>query len=545
MKTYYLFFFLLFLCTSCSKYHQLDKSYSDYSTQINTVKSEKSSYPESALEFIPPDFQLAHFHKKLRTGSLNEVFYKKKKDGSFSFKYGKEVNLKIKELKEKNKVFIADAYPHLVFFYSKNANLLDVRMTTTYTKAEQYLLNEEMIANKDSVILSNKAQQLKDSLFLSYMETQGDSLAIVNAQFTERQVWLKEMEQKLNDDISFLQLFIRKLQEKGNMLNTLSFQCALSMYVGNPESGDIFQETYQQLPNFPGHKAQKADNFPFGYNKLHPIAVQRIRQLRSYLLHPEKLSEEFKKKDFSIEEIERLYSWLEKDKDPIHILIGAQSPLHQINASKDKPLNNLDFFHLFGGAIQLNSATSLFSPYDEMDKLKEDLQDYHLFVKVAQKAGFCIYASNTQHPKFKENHLNLIPVEFQNEEHIRGTPIAMKVGSQWMKKLDHVLDLSIAAQEENIAEQEDQLLQGETAYTHLFESIAAKEVVVENTLTSIEQLAQENYSLTNTIRSKENVIAVQQKKVVLLESQNFDKQNKLFTDQINQLRRTIKKFLQE
>ena len=533
-------FAILVVCSSCSQYNYLNEVYPEhYSAGYGTKDRPSTNYPEEALEQLPSAFKLAHFHNKLSSFVIDSVRYKEQKVGTNTlvYKYDRKTKKQLRAYKRDANVFIPSNHPHLVFMYPKNTEFLtNLDETVVLKKATQYIEHRSFIEGLDASLLDFSEKATIDSMLMVRFSTDLDSVKKSELALEREAIFFEMMEKDLGDELAFQELLLADLITKSKQVGMSSYLLGPAI-LGNQAREDIFEETYQKLApivNAP-YCSEKENN----YSSLHIITAKKLKKLQNLIYNPVKLSENYSSEEFSKEDIDRVRSWIkESENNLIKIEQGTQNPVQMMEAYEDNPLN---IFHLFGGAVSLESANMPFSHLDETGNPKTDLVDYNLFVRIAEKVGFYIYASNPMHPRFIQNGLHLVANDFQSDGFKKGTPITVRLASDWMFKADAILDSNIEKQEAMIVEKErliqkkEQMMADMTIKLEqvLGDLVAKKEATQE--------MASANSGNKAKLQEQKTLIEVKREEVRTLENAIFHKQQR----QNSKLKKQLDKFGEE
>ena len=534
-------FAILIVCSSCSQYNYLNEVYPEhYSSGYGTKDKPSTNYPEETLEQLPSAFKLAHFHNKLSSFVIDSVRYHQQKIGinTLVYKYDRKTKKQLRAYKRDANVFIPSNHPHLVFMYPKNVEFLtNLDKTVVLKKATQYIEHRNFIEGLDASILDFSEKASIDSMLMARFVTELDSVKKSELALEREAIFFEMMEKDLGDELAFQELLLEDLIKKSKQVGGMSSLLLGPAILGNPTKEDIFEETYQKLSpivNTP-YCSERENN----YSSLHTITAKKLKKLQNLIYNPVKLAENYSSEEFSKEDIDRVRSWIkESENNLIKIEQGTQNPVQMMEAYEDNPLN---IFHLFGGAVSLESANMPFSHLDETGNPKTDLVDYNLFVRIAEKVGFYIYASNPMHPRFIQNGLHLVANDFQNDEFKKGTPITVRLASDWMLKADNVLDRNIDKQEAMIVEKERLIKKKEQMMADMTTKLehVLGELVVKKETT--QEMASVNLGTKAKLHQQKMLIEVKREEARTLENAIFHKQQR----QNNKLKKQLDKFGEE
>lgn len=516
---------LLVVCSSCSEYNYLSEVYPEhYSAGYGTKERPANQYPHEVIDQLPSDFKMAHFHNELSAFVIDSVRYQEQKMGvnTLDYKYDRKTKKQLRAYKRDANVFIPSNHPHLVFMYPKNVEFLsDLDETTVLKKASQYIEYRNTIEGLDATLLDFSEKESIDSTLMVRFTAELDSVEQVALELERDSIFFEMMNETLGTELEFQELLLEDLLRKNQMVGGSSLLLGAAI-LGNEESEDIFEETYDKLaPIANAPYCSENDN---NYSSLHILMAKKLKVLQSFIYNPVKLSESFSSEEFSADDISRVRSWIkDTERNLIKIKQGTQNPVQMMENYEDNPLN---LFHLFGGAVSLETADVPFSHLDEMGNSKADLTDYELFVRIAEKAGFYIYASDPIHPRFVQNGLHLVATDFQNNDFKTGTLITTKLASDWLLNADVVLDYNIEKQEYMIVEKQrliqkkEQMLADMTIKLEqlLVNSAAQKELTKEKSSV--------NSSVKSNLQAQKSLIEGKREQIRNLENEIFHKQKR-------------------
>jgi len=516
---------LLVVCSSCSEYNYLSEVYPEhYSAGYGTKERPANQYPHEVIDQLPSDFKMAHFHNELSSFVIDSVRYQEQKLGvnTLDYKYDRKTKKQLRAYKRDANVFIPSNHPHLVFMYPKNIEFLsNLDETTVLKKASQYIEYRNTIEGLDATLLDFSEKESIDSTLMVRFTAELDSVEQVALELERDSIFFEMMNETLGTELEFQELLLEDLLRKNQMVGGSSLLLGAAI-LGNEGREDIFEETYEKLA--PIANAPYCSEHENNYSSLHIITAKKLKVLQSFIYNPVKLSENFSSAEFSADDISRVRSWIkDTERNLVKIKQGTQNPVQMMEDYEDNPLN---LFHLFGGAVSLETADIPFSHLDETENSKADLTDYELFVRIAEKAGFYIYASDPAHPRFVQNGLHLVATDFQNNDFKTGTLITTKFASDWMLNADAVLDYNIEKQEYMIVEKQrliqkkEQMLADMTIKLEqlLVNSAAQKELTKEKSSV--------NSSVKSNLQAQKSLIEGKREQIRNLENEIFHKQKR-------------------